>query len=65
MTPHYLSQLNASNEGKQIPPKSDEAPVSPTEKLVREAVKKLTENAEEIKKLRELIEKKDLKEERK
>ena len=34
----------------------DEAPVSATEKLVREDIKRLTQNAEEIKKLKEQIE---------
>lgn len=37
---------------------SGHTPVSPTEKLVREEIRKLTENAEEIQKIKEQIEKK-------
>jgi hypothetical protein len=36
--------------------KNDEAPVSVTEKLVREDIKRLTQNSEEIKKLKEQVE---------
>jgi len=39
-------------------PKVDNLPISPSEKLVREVIEKLNENAEEIKHLREQIEKK-------
>lgn len=38
--------------------KTDDTPVSASEKLVREDIKKLTDNAEEIKKLKEQVEKK-------
>lgn len=56
----FLSQLNIAkgDDKKIVMPKTDEAPVSATEKLVREDIKKLTQNAEEIKKLREQVEKK-------
>ncbi len=56
----FLSQLNIAkgDDKKIVMPKTDEAPVSATEKLVREDIKKLTQNAEEIKKLKEQVEKK-------
>ena len=41
---------------KIVMPKTDEAPVSATEKLVREDIKRLTQNSEEIKKLKEQVE---------
>lgn len=56
----FLSQLNIAkeNDKKIVIPKTDEAPVSATEKLVREDIKRLTQNSEEIKKLKEQVEKK-------
>ena len=56
----FLSQLNIvkGDDKRIVMPKTDEAPVSATEKLVREDIKKLTQNAEEIKKLKEQVEKK-------
>lgn len=56
----FLSQLNIAkeNDKKIVMPKTDEAPVSATEKLVREDIKRLTQNSEEIKKLKEQVEKK-------
>ena len=54
----FISQLDKDNSGKKIViPKSDDTPVSATEKLVREEIKKLTQNAEEIRKLKEQIDK--------
>ncbi len=56
-----LSELNIGknvDDKKNISPKSDSIPVSSTEKLVREEVKKLSENAEEIRKLKEQIDSK-------
>jgi transposase len=60
MTQAFLSQLDTSNiptddDKKIVPPKID-APISASEKLVREEIKKLTENAAEIKKLKEQVE---------
>jgi len=56
----FLSQLNIAkeNDKKIVMPKTDEAPVSATEKLVREDIKRLTQNSEEIKKLKEQVERK-------
>ena len=56
----FLSQLNIAkgDDKKIVMPKTDEAPVSATEKLVREDIKKLTQNAEEIKKLKEQVDRK-------
>jgi hypothetical protein len=56
----FLSQLNIAkgDDKKIVMPKTDEAPVSATEKLVREDIKKLTQNAEEIRKLKDQVEKK-------
>lgn len=56
----FLSQLNTDKDGgkKIVLPKTDDTPVSASEKLVREDIKKLTDNAEEIKKLKEQVEKK-------
>lgn len=56
----FLSQLNIAkeNDKKIVMPKTDEVPVSATEKLVREDIKRLTQNSEEIKKLKEQVEKK-------
>jgi len=55
----FLSQLNIAkgDDKKIVVPKTDEAPVSATEKLVREDIKRLTQNSEEIKKLKEQINK--------
>ena len=60
MTQTYLSQLNTSkNDDKKIVlPKTDETPVSASEKLVKEDIRKLTQNSEEIKKLKEQVDKK-------
>ncbi len=54
----FLSQLNIAkgDDKKIVMPKTDEAPVSATEKLVREDIKRLTQNSEEIKKLKEQVE---------
>jgi len=56
----FLLQLNIAkgDDKKIVMPKTDEAPVSATEKLVREDIKKLTQNAEEIRKMKEQVEKK-------
>ncbi len=53
----YTMQLNMGNVKMQNP-KDDIAPISTTEKLVRKEIQKLDESAEEIKKLKEQIEKK-------
>ena len=42
----------------KVIPEVDKTPVSPSEKLVREEIKKLNENSEELKKLKEQIEQK-------
>ncbi len=54
----FLSQMNIAkgDDKKIVMPKTDEAPVSATEKLVREDIKRLTQNSEEIKKLKEQVE---------
>ncbi len=55
-----LSQLNTTNSNGLkvvLPNSSEEPPVSATEKLVREEIRKLTENAEEISKLKRQLEK--------
>lgn len=59
MTQTYLSQLNTSkNDDKKIVlPKTDETPISASEKLVKEDIRKLTQNSEEIKKLKEQVDK--------
>lgn len=59
MTQTYLSQLNMakSNDKKIVVPKTDDTPVSASERLVKEDIKKLTQNSEEIRKLKEQIEK--------
>ncbi len=55
----FITQLNKDNSGKNIViPKSDDTPISATEKLVREEIEKLTQNTEEIRKLKEQIDKK-------
>lgn len=54
----FLGQFNAHRN--ILLPKIEE-PVSTSEKLVREEVKKLNENSEEIKRLREQIVTKDKK----
>jgi hypothetical protein len=65
MTLIYLSQLNTEKkDDKKSEPKKDDTPISTSEKLVREDIKKLTENAEELRKLREQIEKKKDKEDK-
>jgi len=66
MTQVFLSQLDTSkgDDKKIVPPKID-APVSASEKLVREEIRKLTENATEIKKLKEQVEKQQTQEEKK
>jgi len=55
-------QLNKEDKGIRLP-KTDDAPVSASEKLGREDIKRLTENAEEIKRYKNQIEKKEHKEE--
>ncbi len=59
----YFTQLNICNKKINIP--DDNKPVSPTEKLVRQEIKKLNENTEEIKRLKEQVEKSDEKENKK
>ena len=60
MTQTYLSQLNtAKNDDKKIVfPKTDDTPISASEKLVKEDIRKLTQNSEEIKKLKEQVDRK-------
>lgn len=58
----FLTQLNTTNDGtkkKIVLPKSDETPIGASEKLVREEIRKLTQNAEEIRKLKEQVDRKD------
>ena len=54
----FLSKMNIAkgDDKKIVMPKTDEAPVSATEKLVREDIQRLTQNSEEIKKLKEQVE---------
>lgn len=60
MTQTYLSQLNtAQNDDKKIVvPKTDDTPISASEKLVKEDIRKLTQNSEDIKKLKEQVDRK-------
>ena len=62
MNQFSLSQLNTKDDNarrKIVFPESDDTPVGASERLVREEIRKLTQNAEEIRKLREQIERKD------
>lgn len=61
MTQIHLSQFNITmnNNNRVVLPNADDAPIGPTEKLVKEDVRKLTQSSEEIKKLKEQIEKKE------
>lgn len=52
-----LSLLNDDQKIKL--PRKEEAPVSASEKLVREEIRKLSENSEEIRKLKKEIERHD------
>ena len=52
-----LRQFDTDKEKKLPNPKAGIVPVGVSEKLVRDEVNKLTENAEEIKKLKEQIKK--------
>lgn len=54
----YLSKLNTLKDNISISPKISNEPVTTTEKLVRKEVNKLDESVEEIKKLKEQLEKK-------
>jgi len=54
-----ITQLNTMKNNNIILPKDNDLPISASEKLVREEIKKLTENAEEIRKLKERIDEKD------
>ncbi|MDP3661301.1 MAG: hypothetical protein Q8R17_00370 [bacterium] len=60
MTQTYLSQLNTAknDDKKDVFSKTDETPISASEKLVREDIRKLTQNSEEIKKLKEQVDRK-------
>lgn len=51
-----IISLSLLNDDRKIKlPKKEDAPVSASEKLVREEIRKLNENTEEIRKLREEI----------
>ena len=54
----YLSQLDIGQSNKKGTLPKDNIPVGPSEKLVREEIRKLNENTEQLKKLREQVEKK-------
>lgn len=56
----YLTQFNTekNKEKKIVLPKTDDVPLSASEKLVKEEIRKLTQNSEEIRKLKEQLEKK-------
>lgn len=54
----YLSKLNIIKDNRNISPKTNNEPITTSEKLVREDVDKLHESVEEIKKLKEQIENK-------
>ena len=59
MTQTYLSQLNtAKNDERKIVFPTDDTPISASEKLVKEDIRKLTQNSEEIKKLKEQVDRK-------
>lgn len=58
MTSMMLRQFDRRKGVSPILPKTESLPLGATEKLVREEVKKLTENSEEIRKLKEQVEKK-------
>ena len=47
-----------NDDRKIVLPKADETPISVSEKLVKEDIRKLTQNSEEIKKLKEQVDKK-------
>jgi hypothetical protein len=53
----YLSQLNTTknDDNKIVFPKTEDTPISASEKLVKEDIRKLTQNSEDIKKLKEQI----------
>ncbi|MEK7589430.1 MAG: hypothetical protein AAB479_02285 [Patescibacteria group bacterium] len=57
MTQAYLSQLNTTrnDDKKIILPKPDDTPISASEKLVKEDIRKLTQNSEDIRKLKEQV----------
>lgn len=59
MTQTYLSQLNTAQDDdkKIVVPKTDDTPISASEKLVKEDIRKLTQNSEEIRKLKEQVDK--------
>ncbi len=56
----YLSQLNtAKNDDKKIVlPDTDDTPISASERLVKEDIRKLAQNSEDIRKLKEQVDKK-------
>lgn len=61
MQSFLISQLNTKKDDsdkKIAVPKADKITVSATEKLVREDIEKLAKNTEDIRKLKEQIEKK-------
>ena len=58
MTNTIFIQFDEAKSAIPPLPKTDDVPVSPSEKLVRDEINKLTENSEEIKKLKEQIKKK-------
>lgn len=56
----YLSQSNMiyGDDKKIVIPKTDNIPISASEKLVKEDIKKLIQNSEEIRRLKDQIERK-------
>jgi hypothetical protein len=51
----FSSQSNKSEDKKITFPKHDEGPISVSERLTREEIKKAAQDTEEIKKLKEQI----------
>jgi hypothetical protein len=58
----FLTKFDTEKDEKLTIPKSGIVPIGVSEKLVRDEVKKFTENSEEIKKLKEQIDEKNAKE---
>lgn len=58
MTNVMLIQFDNAKSTTPSLQKTEDVPVSPSEKLVREEINKLTENSAEIKKLKEQVKKK-------
>lgn len=60
MTDTMFIQFDKGKGTSPTLPKTENVPISPSEMLVREEINKLTENSEEIKKLKEQVKKKTI-----